>query len=252
MELEMKKHLLAGIALLSATFDASAALTSYNGVGGVGLVYSSVSNITWTQDANLFKTLYDADNSLISKIHAVAPRYDDPGFGMQEIGDSGDPVDVYGGDFDDFDTATGKMSWWGGIAFTSYLNSINYAGSNKWRLPASNSIFGYNGEVGNDLGQLFYGELGGTEGNSIPNTATFNNEQTYNYWLDRVFELTPLGAWLFDTNIGYQGIIGKAYQHYAWAVSPGQVAAVPVPGAAWLMGSALIGFLGQRRGNRQA
>jgi hypothetical protein len=40
----------------------------------------------------------------------------------------------------------------------------------------------------------------------------------------------------------------KGKQGYAWAVSPGQVAAVvPVPGAVWLMGSGLLGLLASKR-----
>lgn len=98
----MKQCVVAVFVLLGfASFNTNAALISYTGAGNVGLVYSSVSDITWTQDANLFKTLYDADNTLIDQIAAFTPI--------------------------NFDTSKGRMSWWGGIAFTNYLNIINYA-----------------------------------------------------------------------------------------------------------------------------
>jgi hypothetical protein len=234
-----KPLLAAGLLLSLTTLNAEASLTSYTGAGGAGLVYSSVSNVTWTQDANLFKTLYNANNNLVNLITAITPSYNDPYFGTQVIGD--------GGAIDNFDTATGRLSWWGGIAFTNYLNSINYAGSNQWRLPTSNAISGYNGTAGNELGQLFYSELSGTAGNNIPNTPTFTNEQAYAYWSGTEYASIPFYAWDFFTYFGYQDTHSKTNQFYAWAVSPGQVSAVPVPGAVWLMGTGLLGLLGLKR-----
>ncbi|MDT4288434.1 DUF1566 domain-containing protein [Methylomonas sp. MO1] len=234
--------LAAGLLLSLTTLTAEASLTSYTGAGGAGLVYSSVSNVTWTQDANLFKTLYDANNNLVNLITAVTPSYTDPANGIQAIGD--------GGAIDDFDTASGRLSWWGAKAFVNYLNSINYAGSIQWRLPTSNAIVGYNGTAGNELGQLFYSELGGgTAGNTIPNTANFTNEQAYVYWYGTEYAPNPTSAWLFNTIIGLQAYSDKTIQLYAWAVSPGQVAAAPVPapGAIWLMGTGLLGLLGVKR-----
>ncbi len=239
--MQLNKTLLAvGLLMSLTTLTAEASLTSYTGVGGVGLVYSSVSNVTWTQDANLFKTLYDANNNLINLITAVTPSYNDPSYlGAQAIGD--------GGAIDDFDTSTGRLSWWGAKAFTNYLNNINYAGSNQWRLPSSNAIIGYN-QTGSQFGQLFYTELGGTAGNKIPYTANFTNEQASVYWLAQEYAAYPDLAWGFSTDNGIQGIINnKSNQYYAWAVSPGQVSAVPVPGAIWLMGTGLLGLLGLKR-----
>lgn len=219
--------------------NAQAALTSYyTAVGNIPVVYSSVSNVTWTQDANLFKTMYDADNSLISQIASVTPSYNDPAHGLQSI------------DVGDFHISDGRMSWWGGLAFTNYLNIINYGGSSQWRLPSAgaNPQFGFN-QTGSELGQLFYSELGGTAGNSIPNTPTFNNEQSYAYWLATEYAPAPLNAWSFNTVGGLQDVNGKLNQGnlvYAWAVSPGQVPTIPIPGALWLMGSGLIGLLSLR------
>ena len=220
----MKQPLALGLLLSATTFNAHASLTSYTGAGGAGLVYSSVSNVTWTQDANLFKTLYDANHNLVNLITAVTPSYNDPSWGNQVIGD--------GGGIDDFDTATGRLSWWGAKAFVNYLNSINYAGSNQWALPSAgaNPQSGYN-QTSGPLGQLFYSELGGTAGGNIPNTTTFTG-QAYAYWSGTEFAPYPRDAWLFFvTYNGYQANYSKDVQGYAWAVSPGQVAAVPVPGA---------------------
>jgi hypothetical protein len=235
-KMRFNKPLLAvGLLFGLTTLTAEASLTSYTGAGGAGLVYSSVSNVTWTQDANLFKTMYDADSSLIYQIASVTPIYNDPAWGVQII----DPGD--------FSISTGRMSWWGGLAFTNYLNSINYAGSNQWRLPTSNAIEGYSGTAGHELAQLFYTELGGAAGNNIPNTANFTNEQAFAYWSGTEYASNPNNAWNFFTNGGYRDNIIKLGKFYAWAVSPGQVSAVPVPGAVWLFGTGLVGLLGLKR-----
>ena len=54
-------------------------------------------------------------------------------------------------------------------------------------------------------------------------------------------------AWRFDTSSGGQNVMNKRNQLYAWAVRPGDVAAVPVPGAFWLFGSAMVGLMGLKR-----
>jgi hypothetical protein len=224
----------AGLLIGAVSFNAQAALTSYTGPGNVGLVYSSVSDVTWTKDANLFKTLYDGDNALINLIASITPNYNDPSWGVQTID---------AGDFN----SDGSMTWWGANAFINYLNSINYGGSNKWRLPTSNAILAFDGTSGNELGQLFYSELEGKTEGGIPDTNNFNNEQTYLYWSGTEFDAYPGYAWLFWANGGFQSYSIKSWSIYAWAVSPGQVAAVPVPGAIWLFGTGLVGWLGSKR-----
>lgn len=235
--MRFKSPLLAvGVLLSAATLNAQAALVSYTGAGGVGLVYSSVSNVTWTQNANLFLTMASTNANLISEIASVTPSYNDPSHGLQTI------------DADDFYTVTGEMTWWGANAWVNYLNSISYGGSDQWRLPTAGSDpqSGFN-QTGGELGQLFYNELGGIAGSPIPDTSTFDNEQAYGFWSGTEYAPDPYGAWYFDTNNGTQYSGDKDNQFSAWAVSRGQVAAVPVPAAAWLFGPAVLGLLGFKR-----
>ena len=153
----------------------------------------------------------------------------------------------------DFSSSTlGIATWWGAKAFTGYLNSIDYAGSNQWALPSAGASpqVGYN-QTGGQFGQLFYTELGGTAGNPIPNTAYFSNEQAHAYWLGTEYAPIDDFAWLLFTDDGLQVDYDKTGDLYAWAVSPGNVAAaVPEPGVVWLIGSGLIALLAlKRRGN---
>jgi|CXWL01.1.fsa_nt_gi hypothetical protein len=246
MQVEHRKKLLAvGLLLGLTALNSEASLTAYTAAGNQSVVYSSVSNLTWTGDANLLGTLEASNpnliNTIISTIGSVTDTpnlYDTPAnSGSHTLSTA------------DFGTG-GYVSWFGAQAFTSYLNTINYAGSNQWALPSAgaNPQAGSN-QAGGQFGQLFYNELGGTAGGAIPNTANFTNEQAYAYWLGTEAALSPIYAWNFTTTNGIQGFTNKVGLVFAWAVSPGQVSAVPVPGAIWLFGTGLVGLLGlkQRR-----
>lgn len=253
----IKKSILVGsIALIS--FNAQATLTSYN-PNGVDLVYSSVSNVTWTKDGNLLGTMFASQgfSTVVNNILSVSP------------------YPLSSNAFSD----GGYATWFGAIAFINYLNSTNYGGSSQWRLPtitdtgAPGVQYGFNGTdgglntytngtvAGNEFAELYYQELGSkgyrdTHGNYQPDYGikdpnnTFTNEVSSYYWSDA--PLTDY-KYYFNTSTGYQG-----YSYYSgnlfsvWAVSPGQISAIttgpsttPVPEANSLgMLLAGLGLLG--------
>ncbi len=103
------------------------------------------------------------------------------------------------------------------------------------------------GAVQSNFGVFGNGITGGQN-----NVGLVNNLQGYMYWSSNDFALDPqLGmndfAWAFNTNLGNQNGYFKYHPLYAWAVRSGDVAAVPVPAAAWLFGSGLIGLLSFNR-----
>jgi hypothetical protein len=53
--------------------------------------------------------------------------------------------------------------------------------------------------------------------------------------------------WTFGFDVGYFNPAWKNGTFYAMAVHPGDVSAVPVPGAVWLLGSGLLGLIGIRK-----
>ena len=145
--------------------------------------------------------------------------------------------------------ADGLMTWADAVAWADQLTLGGYT---DWSLPSTPvEDYGYN-VTSSQMGDLFYNQLGGVAFNSIATTHNdnynlFTNVQSYVYWSGSEYAPVPPNAWYFNTNVGNQDNNGKNGQYYAWAVRPGDVAAVPVPGAFWLFGSALVGLIGLKR-----
>ncbi len=146
-----------------------------------------------------------------------------------------------------------------------FMDSLNISGVTDWRLPSNYGLYvdptcsghpssssGYNCS-GSELGNMFYNVLGGVEGQSISTTHNsnydlFTNVRDGSYWYD-----PSNGYGYFDFNNGSQyNADGGDYELYLWAVYDGDVGAsvVPVPAAAWLFGSGVIGLIGLARKNR--
>jgi hypothetical protein len=183
----------------------------------------------------------------------------------------------------DFNTSTGIMNFWGAKAWVNYLNSISYAGETGWRLPNVTPVNGssfdhsvsFNGTTdrgfnvnilnptASELAYLFSNELGNLSqfntaaqpqtGYGLVNSGPFANFQNGGYWTGVEFPFSSATdfdhAWLFSNANGAQGSSPKDDNNrfYVIAVHDGQLAAVPVPGAVWLMGSAIAGLMGLNR-----
>lgn len=154
-----------------------------------------------------------------------------------------------GSSFDDgSNTVDGRMSW---SNANDWAASLNIGGITGWRLADMD----LNGDgvvvicstatatecLDNEYGYHFY-----QNGIDSSNPGPFSDVQTTNYW-SRNESLS--NAWLFDFafNDGSQLATSKNYNAAAWAVHDDDVAAVPVPGAAWLFSSGLLGLLGISR-----
>jgi len=138
-----------------------------------------------------------------------------------------------------------------------YTTSISWLVD--WRLPSAgaNPQSGYN-QTTSEMGDLFYNELGLS---AYPpyttteqlNATSFDNLIAFCYWSGAEDAGNPGDAWHFDLDDGVQGGHYEGGSCYGLAVRSGQVSAVPIPGAIWLLGSGLAGVvaLGKRRkGNR--
>ncbi len=200
--------------LAAGLFTVSAQAALYD--RGNGLIYDDVLDITWMQDANYAQTTgYDAD---------------------------------------------GLMTW---ADANAWADQLSYGGFDDWRLASAGNApaSGVNVTTG-ELGHMFYNNLGNTATTSISGnvsftdatpgggTESFLNVQSFVYWYGEEYAPDTSFAWAFYTDFGGQSTNYKYGSGYSWAVRAGDVSSVPVPAAAWLFGTALLGLVGVKRRHR--
>jgi hypothetical protein len=230
---------LAGLCLAST---ASAALFSRT-VGTDEMIYDSDLNVTWLKDANYAKTSgYSSD---------------------------------------------GLMTW---DQARDWAAQLVYGGKDDWRLPGVRPVNGttfhffWTNNGSTDFGQnitspkselayMYYVNLGNLAecapngggsatscinqpGWGLKNVGPFINlilDEHHGHWSGTVDPSNPLEAVFFHVAYGEQDTENKQNndEYFAWAVRSGDVAAVPLPAAVWLFGSALTGLVAFGRRNRR-
>ena len=95
-------------------------------------------------------------------------------------------------------------------------------------------------------GCLLPHEYGVDDATNVTNLGLFSNVQHAKYWTD-MEEAGTSNGWSFSFTSGLQGRQNRRNAFHAWVVRSGDVAVVPIPGAVWLFGGALIGLMGLRR-----
>jgi hypothetical protein len=185
--------------------------------------------------------------------------------------------------------ADGEMTWSEANAWAanlSFYNPLTKQTYNNWRLPTTTDMgaagctnlsnpfsgtdCGYNVDpASSEMAYLYFVTLGNQsyftttgEQNSayvgdgaIPggtpgNVGPFTNFQSSTYWSGTEYAPLPSHAWVFGASFGFQDPKEKTTSLYAWAVSPGDIAAVPEAQtyALMLAGLGLIGWRARRRG----
>lgn len=205
------KALISSLVLCTVLTASGAAQASLVDRGG-GLIYDNDLNVTWLANAN----------------YGAGSAYDD-------LASSTD----------------GRMSWANAVfwaANLSYYDSVRNVTYTDWRLPVNINFFSSLTEIDH----LLYTELGGNAWNSILTTHNnnyflFQNIQDDVYWSNTAnIACAGYGAH-YSCSGGTAHPYNESMGLFAWAVRPGDVAAVPVPAAAWLLGSGLLGLVGVAR-----
>jgi hypothetical protein len=157
----------------------------------------------------------------------------------------------------------GRLNW---TAANAWAEQLTVGGFSDWRLPGltNSTVFVGANSNNSELAHLFYGQLGGQAEADLAdqhnvNYDLFNNLQSSVYWLKDEQAIAPglaLGwGFVIGSGVlsGYQNLYNEDSEFHAWAVHSGDIGAstsVPVPAAAWLFASGLLGVLGIRSKKR--
>lgn len=200
---------------------------------GNGMIYDSVQDITWLQDANYAKTEFASNpnriNEIIATVRTVSGHVLAPG---------------------DFNPTNGRMSWWGALA---WADQLVFGGFDDWRLPdmvqpdltcqlqAGDFSYGHLCQA-SEMGYLFYNYLNDPNlGNAVIGVKKMGNQVTVNgitlqniqphHWTSMENWLDVNNAFFFPFNgQGLATNLKSALQvQGAWAVRDGDVLPPPAP-----------------------
>ncbi|MBL8316398.1 MAG: hypothetical protein JNK55_21930 [Rubrivivax sp.] len=217
---------IACLALASLSLPAAASLTPRLFVNGTPMAYyDSALDISWLADANYAQTV-------------------------------GAPGSGSNGTF---------RSWYDAMAWVDDL-SVN--GVTGWRMPHMDTTCGFPNygscnRLLDEFHYLFMTELQGSYGYSItdahgPNYDLFRNIQSYVYWSETEFSVSPGWVSVWSSQAEYPGTAPKipifpvGAPYFVWAVHDGDVGARPVISAPTTLMLVLLGLCAvqlSRRGN---
>ncbi len=184
---------------------------------GGGLVYDTVLNVTWLQDANYAKTSGYSTDGRMTWDEAVGwaanlSYYDS----------------VRGVTYDDWRLPTVKPST--GTAFNyGFSTSGNTDVGYNILSTASEMSYMHYVNLGNPGFHTSSGAVSGcyvsAADTCLNNAGPFINLQPGYYWSGSEYAPIASGAWNFNFGNGGQGAVDKSNELFAWAVRPGDVAA---------------------------
>lgn len=251
--------LVAGLALSAVTLSSTSVQASLITTEGSPFVYDDVLNVTWLKNANLAAT----------ETFGVAGISSDGGLDWYTAKDwisAMNAANYLGFHTWRLPTATPLN----GESF-NYVANTNGTADRGYNISAPGTL--YAGSPAHELAHLFYNSLdnkgwcaiadGPVEGCVHPtpedywewglvNTGPFENLVANRYATGVTSTIDSTRAFDFDFSHGQVGTGGKGGNLYAFAMLDGNVSAVPIPSAVWLLGSGLLGLVAVGRKRRMA
>lgn len=198
---------------------------------GNGTIYDSVSDVTWISNGLTFTNDIASNTSTPN-----GNPYTGPLLGTVVTPSLGLPHTIAANDLN-YDSGLGRWvgSWWAATAWADGFTSQHENQSvSDWRLPTTSEAQ----NLITQLNQLGTGRVGAAPPFAfVPPffwTATLTSDTNVNF--ANMLAGTIANRTLFDAAAGR-----PAYSN-VMAVAPGNVSPVPVPAAAWLFGSGLVGL----------
>jgi hypothetical protein len=158
-----------------------------------------------------------------------------------------------------------QRTWADANAWAANLEVDGFKG---WRLPYASVVAGAgfqipivdcstNSELAcrdNEMGYMYYQNQGGSSGDDKTGTQTALGGQQLTriqpgFWSGT--EADSGVAWYFGFGNGFQNSVDEHLQLPAWAVHPGDVAAVPEPATVLLIGVGMLGLVWARSSRRR-
>ncbi|MBN1805165.1 MAG: DUF1566 domain-containing protein [Sedimentisphaerales bacterium] len=224
----MKRVIFSAVFLFAISQSVQGKLIIYD--SGPGLVYDTVTNVTWLMNANYVETT----------------GYDDQLYGSN---------------------TGGKLTWYDAEEWVSNLSIYDTTNNIVWsdfRLPTYDGTYGsnyYGVYEGSEFYNLFYSVLGNTDDNTegMENQGPFINIAEQGYWTGVTHPENKYYANIYVMNWGYHTFNNKLNLRYVWPVMDGDVAGqaglkpliihTPAPSAVVLvcLGGGLTGWLRRRR-----
>jgi hypothetical protein len=153
----------------------------------------------------------------------------------------------------------GSMDWYVAQDWIAAMNSASYLGVNNWRLPSAD-VNGDNvvrdcrfapGALCRDNEMSFQYWRNGIQTSAM---SPFTNVASYvgfgYYGSGTEYAADPDRRWILNFGVYINDLNPKSAATYVWAVSPGDLLAVPIPAGIYLFGSALavMGWMRRRAG----
>lgn len=195
---------------------------------GNGLIYDSVSDVTWISNGLTF-----TNNVAGTTANPTGNPYTGPLLGTVVTPSLGSAHTIAADDLS-FQTSLGRWvgSWWAATAWADDFTSQHGSQTlSDWRLPTGT-------ESASLIVQLGSGNTGAT--------GPFTWVPPFFWTSDLTSETNAnVARPLFGTVDNFSLMNGSVPRYSnIWVVASGNVAPVPLPAAAWLFGSAVVGLIG--------